>query len=133
LISIANILKDRRYYRFITIGGLCFLVNLATLYVATDLFGLHYLVSMVISILIANTLGWALNRRWTFSTTQMPALVEFSRYLSANIGLFAINLALMAILVSALNVHYLMASAILAVCMTILNFTIHRDWSFRKK
>ncbi|MBD9632029.1 GtrA family protein [Pseudomonas sp. PDM19] len=130
---INSILKDRRYYRFIITGGICFIINLLILYTATDLIGINYLISTTISILLTNTLGWSMNRHWTFSTSQMPAVVEFSRYLSANIGLFTINLGLMAALVSICGIHYLVASAILAACMTFLNFTIHRRWSFRKK
>lgn len=119
-----------RWWRFLVVGGLCFLVNLFVLYVGTERIGLHYLVSMVISILIANTLGWVLNRKWTFGSTSIDWLAEYSRYLAVNLSSFLVSLVLMAVLVSGAGVHYLLASGGIAVVLTAFNFIAHRGWSF---
>ncbi|WP_236200404.1 GtrA family protein [Pseudomonas pseudonitroreducens] len=132
MIEAFKLLQDRRYYKFIMVGGLCFGINLATLYILTGVLGVHYLASMLASIVIANTTGWALNRRWTFSPSGLPATKEFLKYFSANMLLFLASMALMALLVSGLGINYLVASAVIAIGMTAVNFIIHRDWSFKK-
>lgn len=125
--------NDPRWRRFLAVGALCFLVNGLVLYVGTDLAGLHYLVSMLISIFIANTLGWALNRRWTFGSTSQDCLAEYARYLVVNLSGFLFSLLLMALLVSGLGLHYLVASAAMALVLAAFNFIAHRGWSFADK
>lgn len=126
-------LKDPRWPRFLLVGGSCFLINLAILYLCTDLLGIHYLISMLISIIVVNTIGWLANRTWTFTSQNRNKLTEYARYITVNLGSFAFSLTLMAVLVSLLGVHYLLASTLIAAGLTIINFTLHRDWSFSKK
>ena len=125
-----HIWRDRRWLRFVLVGGTCFLANLVVLYVGTDVLGWHYLVSMAASIAVANSLGWLLNRGWTFRSTNVRRLPEFARYLAVNLAATVVSLALMALLVSGLGVHYLLASALLAAVFMVINFIAHRDWSF---
>ncbi len=128
-----NSLKDPRWPRFLLVGGSCFLINLVILYLFTDLLDIHYLISMLISIIVVNTIGWLANRTWTFTSQNSNKLAEYTKYLTVNLGSFALSLALMAVLVSALGIHYLIASALIAAGLTIINFTLHRDWSFHRK
>lgn len=126
-------LKDPRWPRFLLVGGSCFLINLIILYLCTDLLGIHYLISMLISIIVVNSIGWLANRTWTFTSQNRNKLTEYARYLTVNLGSFALSLALMAVMVSALGVHYLIASTLIAAGLTIINFSLHRDWSFNRK
>lgn len=88
---------------------------------------------MLISIIVVNTIGWLANRTWTFTSQNRNKLTEYARYITVNLGSFAFSLTLMAVLVSLLGVHYLLASTLIAAGLTIINFTLHRDWSFSKK
>ena len=58
--------KLLEFVRFLVVGGLCYLLGLALLYVLTEHLGLHYLVSLVIAMLILSTIGWSMNRSWAF-------------------------------------------------------------------
>jgi putative flippase GtrA len=127
---VRRIVRDARLLRFLTVGGLCFVTNLAVLYGGTDLLGWHYLLSMALSIVVANTLGWLLNRRWTFGGSERPWWAEYARYMSVSLSSTLISLILMFIGVSLLGIHYLLASAVIAVGMLLFNFIAHRDWSF---
>lgn len=126
-------IHDRRWWRFVMVGGLCFMVNLLVLYVATDIWGWHYLLSMLLSIAVANTLGWFLNRVWTFGSSSSTLLAEYIRYLTVNLSSFAFSLLSMAVLVTGVGVHYLVASALNAVVLTVFNFLAHRGWSFAER
>ena len=121
------------FVRFVVVGGLCYLLGLALLYLFTEQFGLHYLVSLVVAMLILSAIGWAMNRNWTFQSVDPQWLAEAKRYLAANISIWLITLALMALLVSGFGINYLAASAVVAAGMAIVNFLLHRHWSFRKR
>jgi len=56
--------------------------------------------------------------------------MEYSRYMSVSISSTVISLALMVFCVNFLGLHYLLASAIIAAGMMVLNFVAHREWSF---
>ena len=125
--------RDERWWRFLVVGGVCFTANLIVLYVGTDVLRLHYLVSMLISIVIANTLGWWLNRRWSFRSRAKGLLAEYLRYFAVTLTSSAASFVLMAVLVSGLKLHYLLASGVIAVGMTLFNFVAHRGWSFARQ
>lgn len=122
--------RDKPLIRFVMVGGLCFVTNLAVLYGGTDVLGWHYLISMAVSIVVANTLGWLLNRLWTFGESGQAWWAEYGRYLSVCFSSTLISLVLMVLCVSVMGLHYLLASAMIAVLMLIFNFIAHRDWSF---
>lgn len=123
-------LKDRRLPRFVMVGGVCFVTNLLVLYVGTDMLGLHYLLSMLFSILVANTLGWFLNRRWTFSASGLQWWTEYGRYIGVGLSSTLVSLLLMVLAVTVIGIHYLLASALVAVLMLLVNFWAHGRWSF---
>lgn len=123
-------MKETRLIRFVIVGGLCFVTNLAVLYVGTDLLGWHYLLSMAVSTVVANTLGWILNRLWTFWKSRRPWWVEYARYMSVSFSNSLISLLLMVLSVNVIGLHYLLSSAIIAILMLLFNYISHRDWSF---
>lgn len=116
--------------RFIMVGGICFVTNLTILYCGTSLLGWYYLISMTASIVVANTLGWLLNRFWTFTDSRHPLWVEYIRYMSVSFLSTLISLMLMVVSVSLAGIHYMLASAIIALLMLLFNFIAHRNWSF---
>lgn len=122
-----------RFGRFLVVGATCFALNLGVLYLGTEVWKWHYLAAMLLSILLANTLGFALNRVWTFESRRNPFWRELGRYYTVNLGAFALNLGLMAVLVSGLGAPPLTASAFLAIAMTGANFLLHKKWSFASR
>jgi putative flippase GtrA len=123
---------QRSFLKFAVTGGVCFGVNLAILYVGTSMLGWHYLLSMMVSIASVTALGWAMNRQWTFRVARPPSIGEFARYSGVTFLSCAIALGLMALLVSGLGIHYLVANMSIAAAMTSVNFIAHKDWSFRR-
>lgn len=123
--------RIREGMRFLLIGGACFLLGLLLVYVFTDHLRLHYLLSLSLALLIVNVVGWLLNRSWTFNVAPRRSLPEFLRYLLVNLAGFLITLGAVHLLVSQFGMHYLWASAWVALGMTILNFFLHRHFSFR--
>ncbi len=117
--------------RFALVGGGCYLLGLALLYVGTTYFGIHYLISMAAALLLVNLVGWYLNRKWTFGVANEQPAMELGRYFLVNGMSFLATIGIMAVLVSGAGINYLVASAIAAVLMVIFNFMIHGRWTFR--
>jgi putative flippase GtrA len=118
------------FVRFLCVGATCFTLNLGVLYIVTEKLGAHYMVAVLVSIILTNALGFVLNRYWTFARQPGFFWVELGRYFTINLGQFALNMLLMAILVSGFGVPYLAASAAIALVMTGANFLLHKNWSF---
>jgi putative flippase GtrA len=117
--------------RFASVGGGCYLLGLALLYVGTAYLGIHYLISMAAALVLVNLVGWYLNRKWTFGVANEQPATELGRYFLVNGMSFLATLGIMSILVSGAGINYLVASAIAAVFMVIFNFMIHGHWTFR--
>lgn len=118
--------------RFLIVGGFCYALNFLILLVATQAVHLHYLPSMVISILVVNVVGWWLNRTWTFDAGATGLATSFIRYTTASMASMLSALGAMVVLVSLLGIHPLLANVLVAVAMVVVNFFLHRNWSFRK-
>lgn len=123
-------LLEPRFARFVVVGGGCYLLGLALLYVSTGWLGVHYLVSMAVAMVVVNLAGWYLNRRWTFGMTNRQPVIELGKYFLVNGISFVATLGVMFILVSGIGINYLVASAITAVLMLLVNFVVHRAWTF---
>lgn len=117
------------FVRFAVVGTLCFVTGLVGVYLLTELLRWHYLVSTTVAVIAANVLGWLLNRAWTFELRTRRSLPEFLRYGFVNACAMAVSLTLVGVLVSGLGVHYLVACALVALAMAVVNFHIHGRWS----
>lgn len=126
-------LYNSRFARFLGLGAFCFALNLGILYVLVSLLGVHYLLAMLVSLVVANGSGFLLNRRFTFAGSAHNFWRELLRYFMVNMGAFALNFALMAFLVSGLKVPYLWANALLGVVFASVNFLLHSNWSFARR
>lgn len=61
-----NNILIHRIFRYLISGGTAAFVNTGLLYLFTDIFGLYYLLSGVISFSIAVIVSFILQKRWTF-------------------------------------------------------------------
>lgn len=118
--------------KFLSVGGFCAGLSLMMMYALTSLAGISYLISTVITIIITNFIGFALNKFYTFKTHQKLFWREMWKYYSVMLSSYMINIMLMYVLVDFINIWYIYASMILIVLLTPYNYLLHRYWSFRK-
>ncbi len=120
----------RQFVRFAVVGGLCASLNLAFLYVATGLLGLHYAFSVTLSFLIINYVGFWLNKTFTFGDRSPRVVQQAARYYAVMGASLAANLTLMFLLVERAGIHYLISAAIVTVLFFFANFLGHRVITF---
>lgn len=92
----------RRLLLFAFAGGLAFVVDAGVLHLLVKGAGLNPYAGRVLSFVCAVTTTWWFNRTFTFSVSQrLPAsmLREWGHYLVTQLGGFAVNYAVFAILV----------------------------------
>lgn len=120
-----------RFAAFVLVGGFCLAANTLVLWTLTSGLGVHYLASTVIAFSAITPLGFLLNKVLTFRTRREYARIEMPRYIGAMAASFAMNLALMYLLVSMLGMWYVAASLLVAVVLVMFNFLSSDRWSFR--
>jgi putative flippase GtrA len=120
-----------KFLVYVAVGGTCALLNLALLWLLTDVLGLHYLLSNALSFLALTPVGFVLQKLMTFRTPQAHAGLEWPRYFATMGSSFAVNLVLMYVLVSLLGIWYLAANVITTVLLLVANFLVNLRWSFR--
>jgi putative flippase GtrA len=117
--------------RFLLVGGACACLNLAFLWVATGRFHLHYLVSTLLSFVLLNGIGFLLNKYFTFGRWNTATWHELAKYYTTMLGSTVAYLLLMALLVGALGIHYLLASIFLTGVLALVNFRMHSTLTFK--
>ncbi len=121
-----------KFLRFSIIGAFCNILNLVSLYFFTTLLNLHYIFSTIISMIFLNTLGFYLNKRYTFKTKQKHFWSELWKYHTVMFSSFLSILLLMYLLVDILHIWYLYANIIISIGMVLYNFLMHKNWSFKQ-
>jgi putative flippase GtrA len=119
-----------KFLTYATLGGLCTLINLVVQWLCTSVLGLHYLLSALISFFTLLPVGFWLQKLMTFRTPRAAAKIEWPRYFVTMAASLAANLALMYLLVSLLDIWYLLAAVIVALLLLVVNFLINDRWSF---
>lgn len=121
-----------QFLRFFTVGGFCAFLNLIILYILTDLCKFHYLVSILIQNIFVNSIGFYLNRSFTFKKAKDNFLQGLIKYHIVMVSSLIIVSFLMYLFVDIFHIWYMTAFIIVTVIMIAYNFISHKKWTFNK-
>lgn len=117
--------------RFLVSGGTALLVNLFVLYFLTEYVGLWYLISSILSFLVAFAANFLMQKYWVFQSAdrgktrrQLPLLFFVS---VVNLG---INTVLLYALVEYAHLWYLLGQVVTSAVIALESFLVFR-WIFR--
>jgi putative flippase GtrA len=116
--------------KFCVVGASGYAVNLAVYTLLLDGANLHYALAATGSFLVAVTNNYTWNRLWTFRHQRGHFGYQGLRFLIVSATVYAANLALLSVLVSA-GLGEIVSQAIAVVLVTPLNFLGNKLWSFR--
>jgi putative flippase GtrA len=116
--------------RFGVTGFFCLALNTGGVMLLTELIGLHYLLSLALSSMVVMTVGFLINKFWTFRVTETAAPPEFVRYIATNCTAMLVSLWLCSWLVEDLHVPYSGSVAIAGILCAPLTYLTHRAWTF---
>lgn len=123
----------RQFLTFGVVGVICFVVDTATVYALRGALGLY--VAGLVSYVTAASVGWALNRAWTFRAVgPQPRLQQWSRFVVANAVGLVLNRGVYFALITwsqTCRQHPVLALAAGAVAGMFVNFALNRRLVFR--
>ncbi|MET3769698.1 putative flippase GtrA [Marisediminicola sp. UYEF4] len=127
-----RLLADERT-RFIIIGGINTVVAYGLFVAFEAAFGGRYLLSLLLSYLVATILAFMLHRRFTFAVTGRASLVaDFLRFESVYVMMLSANAVLLPVLVELAGWSSLAAQAAIIIVTTIISYLGHKFFSFRR-
>jgi putative flippase GtrA len=121
-----------QFLRFLFVGGFCASLNILILYILTGILHFHYLVSVLVQTVAVNTIGFYLNKRFTFKKRKDGFWKGLIKYNSVMISSFLIVSILMYFLVDVLHIWYLSSFVIVTISTIIFNFVFHKKWTFNE-
>lgn len=123
-----------RLRRFVLVGALAAVVQMALLWLFVDTAGMNYLLGALIAIETTIVLSYVLNNAWTFRKSRNTGAGE---YLA---GLFKTNvvrgtaipiqLAILFVLVEGLNLLYLAANGVAILVSGVYRYVLDARWTW---
>lgn len=126
--------KYARVGRFIISGGTAAVVDLGLLYVLTEYFFLHYLLSAALAFIASFFVSFILQKFWTFEDESVDR-VHVQASLSFTIAIFnlGLNTLLMYIFVDIAHLWYMLAQVIVGIMLAFESFFILKLFIFKKR
>ena len=118
--------------KYYAVGASGVIVNLGLLFYLTEYVGLWYFLSYTLAISASITSNFILNKFWTFrdSINSQRTIVMYVKFVSVSIVGMAIQLGTVYLLVESLAVYYMLAALVSISIAGVINFMIHRRWTF---
>ena len=100
------------------------------LFVLLSLLGVAAIPAATLTYALGMVISFALHRRWTFAHTGNPRSAVV-RFLIANLGGYAVNVAILWVFVTQLRMPQLVVQLVAVVVVASLLFVVMRAWVFR--
>ncbi|MBN1323061.1 MAG: GtrA family protein [Methanotrichaceae archaeon] len=92
----------------------------------------NYMIALILAHFIGVCHSYVWNRRWTFKSRGIKTN-EFLRFNSVYLAVLAVNALTLAFLVEWLGIRPEIGQLIALPVVTVISFTGHKHWSFKKK
>ena len=122
----------KQYIKFCLVGIINFSVDFVIYFVLTRFFRFYYLLASFFSFVLAVTVSFYGNSRWTFrGSCGNNQTSSYFKFFVANSISMAISLVFFYVLVDFLGWHDLWAKLMVNVAVSVLNFCLNKFWTFR--
>ena len=116
--------------RYLATGALCVALNVLIIVFLTERLGLHYLLSILVCFVLVTSVGFGLNRVWTFRKRGAGARRDLARYVAVTLTQIPVSLVACGFCVELLHIPYPMAVVLVACLFAPTTYLLHRRWSF---
>ena len=116
-----------QFFRYIFVGGTAFVVDFFFLYFFSDICGIYYLISGVLSFIISVLVNYIMSTKWVFNQENIEnKLVEFNLFIIiSTIGLVFTEI-LLYVFTDIIGLYYLISKIIAAIIVLFWNFIARR-------
>ncbi|WP_407424489.1 GtrA family protein [Methanobrevibacter sp.] len=122
-----------QFFRYIFVGGTAFVVDFFFLYFFSDICGIYYLISAVLSFIISVLVNYIMSTRWVFNQDNIDnKVLEFNLFiLISSIGLVFTEI-LLYFFTDICGLYYLISKVISAAIVLFWNFIARRVMFYGK-
>ncbi len=120
-------------FRYIFVGGTAFAVDFFFLYFFSDICGIYYLISAVLSFIISVLVNYVMSTKWVFNQDNIDnKVLEFNLFiLISTIGLVFTEI-LLYFFTDIVGLYYLISKIISAIIVLFWNFLARRVMFYGK-
>ena len=122
-----------QFFRYIFVGGTAFVVDFFFLYFFSDICGIYYLISAVLSFIISVLVNYIMSTRWVFNQDNIGnKVLEFNLFiLISTIGLVFTEI-LLYFFTDIVGLYYLVSKIIASIIVLFWNFLARRVMFYGK-
>jgi len=121
----------REFFKFAFVGGIGTIINVLLLYILTEKAGVYYLLSAIVSFLIAMTSNFILNKVWTFKENiRLNAKKKYFQFALVSIIALIVNLFFLYLFTEIFGIYYLISQVLAIGIALIINFFGNKIWTF---
>ena len=116
-----------QFFRYIFVGGTAFVVDFFFLYFFSDICGIYYLISAILSFIISVLVNYIMSTKWVFNQDNIEnKVLEFNLFIIiSTIGL-GFTEVLLYFFTDILGLYYLISKIISAIIVLFWNFLARR-------
>lgn len=129
-------LKYEEVWLYLIFGVLTTLINFVVYLALTDGLGIHFMVSNVFAFICAVLFAYVTNKIWVFKNRNFEMkylLGEITKFFSARIVSFGMDMTIMYVFVEILNMNDLVIKIFSNILVIILNYILSKFLIFAKK
>lgn len=122
-----------QFFRYIFVGGTAFVVDFFFLYFFSDICGIYYLISAILSFIISVVVNYLMSIKWVFNQDNIDnKVMEFNMFLLiSTIGLIFTEI-LLYFFTDVCGIYYLLSKIISAIIVLFWNFIARRVMLYGK-
>jgi putative flippase GtrA len=121
-------------FRYTFVGGFAFLVDFGTLFVLTEYFNIHYLISAGIAFILGLIVNYFLSVKWVFNSRAVKnRMLEFLLFTLIGLVGLGLNELFLWVLTDILLIYYLLSKIITTVIVYLWNFFARKFILFSKQ
>lgn len=119
--------------RYVSVGAVCALLNLAIMFFGHQVAGLHYLLAALLTCLITIPLSYCFHLGFTFKHSRLEEIdrYRFARFVASQLVQFAAGLLLLMSIVELGGMEPMWAMFSVTLLMFIYGFVASSTWVFR--
>jgi len=121
----------KKFVKYNLSGGMQFATDLFLLWFFTDVLGIYYIFSAVISVLCSSIIGYTLNRKYVFEKSKRKFLEGYPIFLVITFIKMIAIVGFLFVFVDVLKIYYLFARLLTGIIIVTLMYIIHTKITFK--
>lgn len=120
-----------RLGRYFLSGLATFIIDVAILFVLIEWFKVYYLFAAGVAFVIAITMNYFVNRKWTFTETKTHLAHAYLAFMAVAVLGLCLTILFLAFLVEILHFHYITARIMAAIFIGLWTFILNSLLTFK--